>query len=255
MKKSRRYTVSRKRTLQKSWKSLSKEDKGDLTKFVQILGVILVIILLLYYIMVSGLTHIGDFWSIFTGKQDDTQGDTTIPPPPTFTPISPYTNSKEININGYAEPAAEVILLVNSKEVAKTVTEAGGTFSFSSINLPKEGKNTITATATDRAGNKSQNSAKLIVTLDSKPPKLEISKPKNGQTFSGDENQIKVEGKTEPGVTVKVNNSQATVLADGIFKSTLTANEPGQIKITIVATDKAGNEEKTELTVTYESGG
>lgn len=250
--KSRRYTVSRKRTLRKSWKSLSKEDKSDLTKFVQILGVTLVIVLLIYYIAINGLTHIGGFWSIFTGKQGDTQGDTTAPPPPTFTPISPYTNSKKISVNGYAEPAAEIILLVNSKEIGKAVTEAGGTFSFSSINLPKEGKNTITATATDRAGNKSQKSAELIVTLDSKPPKLEISKPKNGQTFSGDETQIKVEGKTEPGATVKVNNSQATILADGTFKSTITANEPSQIKITIVATDKAGNEEKAELTVTYE---
>jgi hypothetical protein len=59
-----------------------------------------------------------------------------------------------------------------------------------------------------------------------------------------------VEGKTEAGTTVKVNEIQATVLADGTFKSTLIAKE-GDNKITVVATDKAGNEKKAEISITY----
>src|SRR3989304_5147426 len=101
-----------------------------------------------------------------------------------------------------------------------------------------------------RASNISQKSAELIVTLDKKPPTLTITKPKDGQAFSGTDTQIHVEGKTEAGTTVKVNEIQATVLADGIFKSTLVAKE-GDNKITVVATDKAGNEKKVELSITY----
>ncbi|MDP1710634.1 MAG: Ig-like domain-containing protein, partial [candidate division WWE3 bacterium] len=58
-------------------------------------------------------------------------------------------------------------------------------------------------------------------------------------------------GKTESGATVRVNEIQAAILADGTFKATLTASTAGEINITIVATDKAGNEKKVELKVTY----
>lgn len=246
--------MNRKRTLQKGWRSLSKDGKSDLKRSLQILGATVIILLLLYYVGINGLTYIGGFWSAFTGEQGSTRGDTIAPPPPTFAPLSPYTRSKTIKINGYAEPAAEINISVNGKQAKKTITEAGGTFSFSNINLPKEGKNIITAIATDQAGNKSQKSAELVAVLDSQPPKLEISKPQDGQTFTSGDDPIRIRGKTEPGITVKVNNIQATVLADGVFKATITPTEPGQIKIVIVVTDKAGNEEKTELTVNYEPG-
>jgi hypothetical protein len=252
MRKSRKYIVKKKRNLKKSWKSLSKDDKNDLTRFVQVLGITFLIIFVVYYIGVNGLTHIGGFWSIFTGERGEAKGDTIAPPPPTLAPISQYSREKQVDIKGNAEPGAEITLFVNDAEAEKTVTEAGGTFSFSKVALPKEGKNTMDAIATDKAGNQSNKSAKLVVTRDTKKPKLEVSKPSDGQTFSGEDNQIEVVGTTEAGATVKVNNVQAQVLAKGSFKSTVVASEPGDIEITITATDKAGNEEKIELTVSYE---
>lgn len=251
--RSKRYLVSKKKAHRRGWKSLSKGEKSDLVRFIQIFGAIIIILFLLYSIGIGGLTHIGGFWSIFTGDREDSRGDTMAPPPPTFTPLSPYTKSEAVDISGYAEPAAEITLFVNGDEKGKAITEAGGTFKFSEISLV-EGRNVITASAADRAGNTSQKSSELIITLDREPPKLEVSKPKDGQKFTGEDKQIKVEGKSEPGVTVKVNGIQATVLADGIFRATVAANKPGEIKITIVAKDKAGNEEKVELTVTYEAG-
>jgi len=243
--------LNRKRLrLSQSWKTLSRDDRSDLANLLKVLGITLAVIAALYFVGINGLTYIGGFWNLFTGETGPTAGDETAPPPPTFNPISPYTKSAAVTISGFAEPAAEIILYINGVEKARTITEAGGTFSFSGVTLPTEGKNVITATATDRASNVSQKSAELIVTLDKKPPTLTISQPKNGQAFSGENTQIHVEGKTEAGATVKVNEIQATVMAGGTFKSTLTAKS-GENKITVVATDKAGNEKKVELKVTY----
>lgn len=223
-----------------------------MTGLLQILVVTAVIISAIYFLGVSGLTHISDFWAIFTGEKTSTKGDTVAPPPPTFAPASPYTKEQKVEVSGYAEPGSEVTLLLNDSEVGKIIAEAGGTFSFADVTL-SEGKNTLVATATDKAGNQSQKSAELIITLDTEPPTLEVSKPQNNQTFNGEDKTIQIAGKTEAGATVRINSYQATVLADGTFEGTINASKPGEIKITIVATDKAGNEEKVELTVTYES--
>ncbi len=237
--------------LRQSWKTLSGGDRNDLVRFLKVAGIIVVLLVLVYYVGINGLTYIGNFWTLFTGDRGTTQGDTTAPSPPTFSPLPSYTKVETIGITGFAEPASEITLFVNDNEAGKTITEAGGTFGFASATLPVEGRNTVTATATDRAGNVSQKSVELIITLDKQPPEVELSSPQDGQNFSGESKQIKVEGKTEPGATVKVNETQATVLADGTFKTALTAVTPGEIKISIIVTDKAGNEKKVELKVTY----
>lgn len=251
--RSRRYLIRRKNKtgLRQGWKTLSRDDKSDLTNLLKVLGITLVVVAGLYFLGIRGLTYIGGFWKVFTGDKGPISSDTDAPFTPTFAPLPPYTKTEKISISGFAEPASEVTLFVNGNEIAKALTEAGGTFGFPSVVLTTEGKNIITATAADRAGNVSQKSAELIVTLDKKPPELEISSPQNGQAFSGESKQIHVEGKTESGATVKVNEIQAAILADGTFKATLTASTAGEINITIVATDKAGNEKKVELKVSY----
>ncbi|HLD96616.1 MAG TPA: Ig-like domain-containing protein [Patescibacteria group bacterium] len=243
--------MNRKRIrLSQSWKTLGRNDRNELVSLFKVLGITVAVIAALYFVGIKGLTYIGGFWNLFTGETGPTIGDETAPPPPTFNPVSPYTKNSSITVTGFAEPAAEITLYINGIEKSKTTTEAGGTFSFTGVVLPTEGKNVITATATDRADNISQKSAELIVTLDKKPPTLTISKPKDGQAFSGTDTQVHVEGKTEAGATVRVNENQATVLADGTFRYTLIA-KAGDNKITVAATDKAGNEKKVELAVTY----
>ncbi|KKW05377.1 MAG: hypothetical protein UY40_C0022G0017 [candidate division CPR1 bacterium GW2011_GWC1_49_13] len=246
----KKYNVVRKRNLQKSWRSLSRQDRNEFLSFLKVLGAIVAIVATVYYVGINGLTHIGGFWAIFTGEKGTVAGDTQAPPPPTFSPLNPYTKQKTLTISGYAEPSAEVKIMINGSDAGTAIAEAGGTFSFKDASL-KEGKNVITATAKDLAGNESQKSAELIVTLDTKTPKLAISSPKNGQKITGEKNQVNVLGKTDPGVTVRVNSIQARVLGDGSFSTTLTNLPSGETKITIIATDKAGNQEKIELTVTY----
>ena len=245
----RKYNVVRKRNLQKSWRSLSRQDRNEVLSFLKVLGAIVALVAVIYYVGTNGLTHIGGFWAIFTGEKATVAGDTQAPPPPTFSPLNPYTKQKTLTVAGYAEPSAEVKVLINGKEAGTTIAEAGGTFSFKDATL-KEGKNVITATAKDLGGNESQKSAELIVTLDTKKPALTISSPKDGQKITGEKNQVKVAGKTEPGVTVKINSIQARVLGDGSFSTTLIIST-GETKITVIATDKAGNQEKVEMTVSY----
>lgn len=248
-----KYLIKRRQLrLRQSWKTLSRDDRKDLISLLKVLGVIVAVTTALYFVGINGLTYIGGFWNLFTGETGPSNGDKIAPSPPSLNPLPQYTKTEKINISGFAEPASEVTIFVNDEETAKTIAEAGGgTFSFSNVILLIQGKNTITATATDRSGNVSRKSAELIVILDKKPPDLTVTSPKNGQTFSGENKQIVVAGTTEVGATVRVNEAQAPVLADGTFSYTITASGAGEIKITVVATDKTGNEKKVELEVSY----
>lgn len=252
VKPTKRYLITKQRTLKRRWRGLPKEEKTELRRLVKILTITFLTLAVLYYIGINVLTNVGGFWAVLRGKSGEfSQKDTIAPPPPYLSPIPLYTKNEKIEIEGYAEAGAEVTLLVNGSEVGKTVAEKGGQFSFSSVAL-KEGENKIAAIATDGAGNESLKSSILKVILDKQPPKLTVTKPKEGQKFSGeDDKKITIAGKTEPGATVKINNNQATLLDDGSFNFTFIANNEGEIKLTIAVIDQAGNETKKEITVSY----
>lgn len=253
VKPTKRYLITKQRTLKKHWRSLPREEKTELKRLVKILATIFFTLVVIYYLGINVLTKAGWFWGIFRGKSGEFfQKDTVAPPPPYLTPLPLYTNKDQVKIEGFAEAGAEITLFINGTENAKTVAEKGGQFSFPSVSL-KEGENEISALAKDGAGNESLKSSVLKIILDKKPPELSVNKPEEGQVFTGENNRIEVAGKTEPGATVKINNHQASVLADGSFDFTFIANSEGEIKITVVATDRAGNETKAQIAVTYSS--
>ena len=87
---------------------------------------------------------------------------------------SAWAGTRTITVTGTIDdPTATVT--VNGT----TATIAGGTFS-ASVTL-NESSNTLTATATDPAGNTAL--ASVTVTLDTVPPIITISAPTNGQVF------------------------------------------------------------------------
>ena len=108
MKVTRKYSIGKQKKLQKGWKSLSREDKGDITRFIKIFGITLITVLFIFNFGIRGLAQLAGFWSIFAGKSDGIQADTTAPPPPTFAPNSEYTKSEKITLSGYAEPTTEI---------------------------------------------------------------------------------------------------------------------------------------------------
>lgn len=85
------------------------------------------------------------------------------------------------------------------------------------------------------------------VTLDRAAPPLAVSKPKNGDTIDG--TTVTVEGKAEPGAAVLVNDRSVIVGRDGSFSDSVTV-PAGELPLTVIARDRAGNETKTELSVT-----
>src|SRR5205085_582733 len=85
------------------------------------------------------------------------------------------------------------------------------------------------------------------VVFDKTPPPLSLSRPKGGDTVDGP--NLTVEGKAEPGATVLVNDRNVIVGQDGSFNDTVTV-PAGVLPLTVIARDRAGNETKTQLSVT-----
>lgn len=87
----------------------------------------------------------------------------------------------------------------------------------------------------------------VTVVLDRVPPPLTLSKPKNGDTVDGP--NVTVDGKAEPGATVLVNDHLVIVGQDGSFSDAVSA-PAGTLPLTVIARDRAGNETRTQLSVT-----
>jgi Glucodextranase, domain B len=87
----------------------------------------------------------------------------------------------------------------------------------------------------------------VAIVVDKTAPPLALTRPKNGDTIDG--TNLIVEGKAEPGATVLVNDRSVIVGQDGSFSDTVTV-PAGALPLTVIARDRAGNETKTQLSVT-----
>ncbi len=163
---------------------------------------------------------------------------------PALKPLPEATNSEKITVEGTTSASQEVTL-ESSTGTIKTIAETDGSFSFEGVTL-KKGLNLIKVFVLDSTGNKLEES--FVITFDNTKPLLEITQPKDGQTFPSSTKSIKVVGKTEEKAIVFINNIQAIVNPQGQFSFNYPAQE-GTVKLEIKATDLAGNTEKTTLTV------
>ena len=132
----------------------------------------------------------------------------------------------------------------NGNVLCTTVADAEGKWGCTPTKPLPDGDHELTVTATDPAGNESNPSDPINITIDTVPPSEPIVDPTNGS---------KVTGSAEPGSKVTVRDkgnkpvpgcTDVLVEADGRFtcepKITL---EPGDT-ITVTAKDAAGNESK-----------
>jgi hypothetical protein len=183
---------------------------------------------------------------------DDITSDTT----PTFT--------------GTAAPSSTVTLYSDGVAVGTTTADEDGNWSITPDELA-EGPHTITATATDEAGNTSDPSGALDIVIDTTPPVVTIKSP----STTTDTTPV-ISGTTEPNITVLVGidtdmdgtiDVTYTVQADenGAWRvDTATATPSsgtfpadglaeGEHRVTAMATDVAGNssdEVEQVLTIT-----
>ena len=175
--------------------------------------------------------------------------DTLPPAPPKLKPLPAATNSAQITLEGFAEAGSTVEIFLSGISTKKTITETDGSFLVSNLELTL-GRNEIEVQATDKAGNTSQKSNKLVIIYDETPPDLIIKEPVKGASFFTPEKQIEIKGETEPEATVTVNGRFVIVDSEGKFNYPLTLSE-GENRIKITATDQAGNQTEEEITINY----
>ena len=84
------------------------------------------------------------------------------------------TNDNTPTVNGTAEANAAIEVFVNSSSVGTTTADANGDWSFTFETLA-DGTHTVTAKATDAAGNVSATSTDLAVTVDTVSPTVDIT--------------------------------------------------------------------------------
>lgn len=177
------------------------------------------------------------------------QTDTISPSPPRIIVPFEATNSAQLSLEGYTEPGATIKIYNSGLSFGETVADNEGSFTIDNLKLTS-GRNEITAIAQDVAGNESQPSVPSLVDFDTTPPALEIIHPEDGETITGLESQITLEGRTEEEVKIYVNDRLVIVGPEGDFNYQYSLKE-GENIFVIIAQDKAGNQAEKELKVTY----
>lgn len=137
--------------------------------------------------------------------------------------------------------------------VTKTAITSGYKYTCTPATALKDGKHTISITATDNDGNTSAAKTSTF-TVDTVPPTLSITAP--ADKLITNKSTVTVTGKTDDitskPVAVTINGTAVTVGADGTFSKDVTLVN-GSNTITIIAKDKAGKTTTVVRTVTLDT--
>lgn len=169
---------------------------------------------------------------------------------PVLDPLPDFTKNTSVALAGKVPsfaltPTRRITVAVNGKIIGTAAIAPDGRFGPTTLALG-DGANTVKVTLVD--GTTEVASTSATVTVDRVPPDLTIAAPKAGDAVAGPD--VTVSGKTEPGASVILNDQVILPNPDGTFTDRITAVPSGPLTITVVATDKAGNETKTRLQVT-----
>ncbi|MFC0197083.1 Ig-like domain-containing protein [Microbacterium arthrosphaerae] len=174
--------------------------------------------------------------------------DTVAPLAPVITaPVGgSTTNDATPAITGTAEPGSTVTVVIDGTTAGTTTADGTGAWTFTPASPLADGEHTVSATATDAAGQVSPASDEVTFTVDTTPPAAPIiTSPQNGATT--DDATPPVTGTAEPGSTVAViidGTLAGSTTANGQGAWTFTPTSPlgaGAHTITASATDAAGN--------------
>ncbi len=213
---------------------------------------ILLTIALLVLFVYFGFPTIAKLSTFIVNFKKDSEpvtiSDSTPPAPPKLNDLPEATNKTEVEISGKAENGATVIIYANRKEV-ELLADKSGEFIYN-FKLNK-GENTIYAKAIDATGNESVDTDTIIIIQDSDDPTLTVTKPNDGENFVGaSQRQVTIEGTTEEGVTLNINDRLVVVDSFGGFTFFTTLSE-GENTFNFKVVDKAGNETETSITLNF----
>lgn len=168
---------------------------------------------------------------------------------PVLDPLDVATNSAALTISGYGNPNATIIIFLNDEESKQLKAQEDGT--FKAAILGKAGDNRIYAVTRGENNETSSPSNTVSVSVIAKNPNLDISKPEENATFLFEETSAVVEGKTDIGNTIRINERVIIVQSDGSFRSSVQLSE-GENIIKVEAVDIAGNSTIVERKVIYQ---
>ena len=151
------------------------------------------------------------------------------------------TNDKTLTLTGTAEANSTVKVYDGATLLGTATANGSGAWSCTTAALV-DGGHSLTATATDAAGNSGAASATLNVTIDTTAPVV----PSIGSGVIVNTNEVALTGTAEAGSTVKVYDGasllgNATANASGTWSYTSPALSGGGHNFTATATDAAGN--------------
>lgn len=225
------------------------EEKSNTKKaFIYVLLTVGLMVLFLF-LGIPALTKLAGFLGDFKkGGQAIEKNDTTPPAPPKLDSLPEFTNQPNLEIKGVSESGATLNLFINDT-TESVVADKQGLFTFST--QLQKGKNTISVLSKDASGNESLASDTVAVTFDDKAPELEITSPADGASFYGSlQRQVVIEGKTEEGGSVYINDRMVIVEDDGTFNYASTLEE-GDNNFNLKAQDRAGNETVKGITLHF----
>lgn len=178
---------------------------------------------------------------------------------PTTGPIGngQTTNETRPALSGTGEIGATITILSDGLPIGTTTVGAGGTWSFTPTNALSNGPHTLTATATDSAGNTSPASSGFTFTVDTVSPNTPVITqvsddvgPLTGNLNNGqatNDARPTLNGTAEANSTVKIYDNGTlidTVSADGNGVWNFTPGSAlgnGNHVLTVTSTDAAGN--------------
>lgn len=229
---------------------IRKERKKVVLQSVLMIIVALVLFLTFIFVIIPG------FFNVVTNFLDSSspfqEVDDIAPQIPIISAPVVATNNAQLTISGYGEPESFVIFILNGAKQDRVQINNEGAFEVS-ITLV-DGENKISAYSTDQVENESSVTREYIVLLDTKPPSIEVTDPKDGSSFETSSNQSIIikgtVGENEEGTKVFINERTVYPENDGTFSYTYNLKE-GENKLEVTAIDKAGNSNKTEVTYSF----
>lgn len=170
--------------------------------------------------------------------------------PPLLSPPPHATNSAYLPITGRSLADGAVQIYLNNNLAEEFLVAKSESFTSPPLVL-KEGENIIKARFKSKPGNTSEFTDEYATLFIKEPPKLEIHYPGDNSVFSAENQEISIQGTTNPNNKVRINEFLAIVDHEGNFSYVIRLNG-GENNITIEAQDSAGNTTIKTLKLTYQ---
>lgn len=204
-------------------------------------------VIIFFFVLMPRLVNL--FFNIVgTGEISFEDKDQFPPQIPIISTRLEATTSSEVILSGYGEAESELVVVVNGEEQDRFKIDENGEFEIKAILT--EGENLIVVYGIDEDENESET-REISITVDTEAPTLLINDLEDDKQIELKKNQnLKIEGTTEVGSNLKLNDRSIYIDSEGNFSTSFYLNE-GDNTLKFVVTDQAGNKIERELKIGF----